>query len=167
MTLIPGWPIKVILKEIFWNVKGITGTEYDMGSVLSIYDWWWDVFTPSNCILYHLKVVSWQAVWFIKAQWCHVVLEILVKTGSDYGLLPDGTKPLPEPSVDMPSVRSSDIHYWFLFTGKQCLVKTFNSSPPGQNGRHFVDRFKCIFMDENLFISIQISPMFVQQQAIT
>ena len=35
--------------------------------------------------------------------------EIWVNIGSGNGLLPDGTKPLPEP-VDWSSVKSSDIH---------------------------------------------------------
>ena len=38
----------------------------------------------------------------------------------------------------------------------------FNSSPPGQNGRHFADdTFKCIFFNENVRISIKISLKFV------
>ena len=37
-----------------------------------------------------------------------------------------------------------------------------NSSPPRQNGRHFADDiFNHIFMNENIRISIQISPKFV------
>ena len=33
-----------------------------------------------------------------------------------------------------------------------------NSSPPGQNGRHFADNmFKCIFLNENIWISNKIS----------
>ena len=35
----------------------------------------------------------------IGAWWRHMALEILVNTGSGYGLLPDGTKPLPEPML--------------------------------------------------------------------
>ena len=35
----------------------------------------------------------------IGAQWRHMALEILVNTGSGNGLLPDGTKPLPEPML--------------------------------------------------------------------
>ena len=34
--------------------------------------------------------------------------EVLDKTGSGNGLLPDGTKPLPEPMLIYSSVRSSD-----------------------------------------------------------
>ena len=35
----------------------------------------------------------------IGALWRHMVIEILVNTGSGNGLLPDGTKPLPEPML--------------------------------------------------------------------
>ena len=39
-----------------------------------------------------------------------------------------------------------------------------NSSPPGQNDRHFADEiFNCIFMNENFYISIQISLKFVSK----
>ena len=42
-----------------------------------------------------------------------------------------------------------------------------NSSSPGQNGRHFADDiFKCIFMNENVRISIQISLKFVPKGPI-
>ena len=41
-------------------------------------------------------------------------------------------------------------------------LKTFNSLWPRQNRRHFVDDiFKCIFLNENLWISINISLKFV------
>ena len=34
-------------------------------------------------------------------------------------------------------------------------ISLFNSSPPGQNGRHFTDDiFKCIFMNEKFYILI-------------
>ena len=37
-----------------------------------------------------------------------------------------------------------------------------NSSSPGQDGRHFADNiFKCIFLNENVWISIKISLKFV------
>ena len=42
---------------------------------------------------------------------------------------------------------------------------TINSSPPGQNGRHFAD-FKCIFMNEKFFILIRISLKFVPKGPI-
>ena len=39
---------------------------------------------------------------------------------------------------------------------------TFNSSPPGQNGRYVADDiFKCIYMNENFSILIRISLNFV------
>ena len=38
----------------------------------------------------------------------------------------------------------------------------FNSSPPGQNGRHFTDDiFRCIFVNEKFCILIKISLKFV------
>ena len=38
----------------------------------------------------------------------------------------------------------------------------FNTLRPRQNGRHFAyDTFKCIFLDENIWISINISMKFV------
>ena len=56
----------------------------------------------------HLKMLS--AKWrpccpegyelkLIVARWGHMALDILVNTGSGKGLLPDGTKPLPEPML--------------------------------------------------------------------
>ena len=35
----------------------------------------------------------------IEGKWCHVVTEIWVNIGSNNGLLPDSTKPLPEPML--------------------------------------------------------------------
>ena len=38
----------------------------------------------------------------------------------------------------------------------------FNSSPPGQNVRHFADDiFKCIFLNENVWISLKFSLKFI------
>ena len=43
----------------------------------------------------------------------------------------------------------------------------FNSSTPGENGRHFADDiFKCIFFDEKFCILIRISRKFVPQGPI-
>ena len=44
------------------------------------------------------------------AQWHHMMTEIWVNIGSGNGLLPDGTKPLPEPMLDLSSVRCHGIH---------------------------------------------------------
>ena len=42
-----------------------------------------------------------------------------------------------------------------------------NSSPPGQNGRHFADDiFGCIFMNEKFCILIKISLKFVPKGPI-
>ena len=41
-------------------------------------------------------------------------------------------------------------------------LTAINSSPPGQNGRHFADNlFKCILVNEKFCISIRISLNFV------
>ena len=46
------------------------------------------------------------------------------------------------------------MHYW--------RVEEFNTLRPRQNGRHFTDDiFKCIFLNENVWISIKISLKFV------
>ena len=42
-----------------------------------------------------------------------------------------------------------------------CLNHMFNTLRPRQNGRHFADVFKCIFLNENAWIEIKISLMFV------
>ena len=43
----------------------------------------------------------------------------------------------------------------------------FNSSPPGQNGRHFTDDiFSCIFVNEKFCILIEISPKLVPKGPI-
>ena len=47
------------------------------------------------------------------------------------------------------------------------IVKYINTSPPGQNGRHFADdMFKCIFLNENVWISIKILMKFVPKGTI-
>ena len=55
-------------------------------------------------------------------------------------------------------------NYIFVISNVRVVV---NSSPPGQNGRHFAaDTFKCIFMNENPCILIQISLKFVPKGPI-
>ena len=44
---------------------------------------------------------------------------------------------------------------------------TFNTLCPRQNGHHFSDIFKCIFLNENVWISIEISLKFVHKGPIT
>ena len=54
----------------------------------------------------------------------------------------------------------------FQWTSYQWLVG-LNSSPSGQNGRHFTDDvFKCIFVHEKFCISIKISVKFVPKGPI-
>ena len=46
-------------------------------------------------------------------------------------------------------------------------LEPFNSSPPGQNGRHFADdSFKCIFVNEKFCILIKFSLKFVPKGPI-
>ena len=75
-----------------------------------------------------------------------LVSGILVNVGYVNGLLPAGTKPLPDPMVMY--------HQWDPLT--------LNTLRPRQNGRHFADIiFKCIFLNENVWISIEISLKFI------
>ena len=66
----------------------------------------------------------------------------------------------------MVSVAMSRIlHVSFLFRGQR--LGLVNSLRPRQNGRHFADNiFKCIFSNENVRISIQISRQFVPRGQI-
>ena len=51
---------------------------------------------------------------------------------------------------------------WYLHVA--CLL---NSSPAGQNGRHFADNiFRCIFLNEKFCILIKISLKFVPKGPI-
>ena len=46
-------------------------------------------------------------------------------------------------------------------------IARFNTLRPRQNGRHFADAiFKCIFLNENIWISIQISLKFVPRGSV-
>ena len=57
--------------------------------------------------------------------------------------------------------------WWTVETWCQFLFGNVNSSPPGQNGRHFADDIcKCIFMNEKFCILIQISLKFVPKGLI-
>ena len=47
------------------------------------------------------------------------------------------------------------------------VADEFNSSPPGQNGRHFTDDiFRCSFFNEKFSILIRISLKFVPKDPI-
>ena len=80
---------------------------------------------------------------------------------------------------DKTVVRSSYLHNGISYTGKMTSLYWIralifignigypseiylNTLRPRQNGRHFPDdTFKCIFLNENVWISIKISPKFV------
>ena len=68
-------------------------------------------------------------------------------------------------------------HYWPFVKGSACdrwippykgsVMRSFNTLRPRQNGRHFPDDiFKCIFLNENVWISIKISLNFVPKDPI-
>ena len=53
---------------------------------------------------------------------------------------------------------------WYTFSGMDDINQNdkINTLRPRQNGRHFPDNiFKCIFLNENVWISIKISHKFV------
>ena len=71
--------------------------------------------------------------------------------------------------------RATNIHtytmYWRGFlSGEDCLfiqLSLRNTLRPRQNGRHFADDiFKCIFLNENVWIPIEISVKFVPKGPI-
>ena len=56
---------------------------------------------------------------------------------------------------------------FLMMLKKQCTTYPINSSPPGQNGRHFADIiFRCIFVNEKFCILIKISLKFVPKGPI-
>ena len=61
--------------------------------------------------------------------------------------------------------RRQGLHIWKSVTYLSMLVAdedNVNSSSPGQHGRHFADDiFKCVFVNENIWISKRISLKFV------
>ena len=93
--------------------------------------------------------------------------EIWVNTGSSNGLLPDGTKPLPEPidwltNVDWSSVKSSDNHLRAIsqklpqpsiskISLKITYVK-FNSNLPGDND-YLSFTFRYVPMDDHIYVA--------------
>ena len=50
---------------------------------------------------------------------------------------------------------------------ERCFLAVFNTLGPRRNRRHFADDiFKCIFLDENVLISIKISLKFIPKDPI-
>ena len=68
----------------------------------------------------------------------------------------------------MPSSRVTDSQIWIAWMNIVSLCGlTFITLRPRQNGRHFPnDTFKCIFLNENIYISINISLKFVPKVQI-
>ena len=58
-----------------------------------------------------------------------------------------------------------NVIWWVAWKNTELFVvitQLFNTLKPGQNGRHFADDiFKCIFVNENVWIPIKISLKFV------
>ena len=66
---------------------------------------------------------------------------------------------------------NSHIYYWLNCNSHQYAVQscynTVNTLRPRQNGRHFPDSiFECIFLNENIWISLKISLKFVSKGPI-
>ena len=56
---------------------------------------------------------------------------------------------------------------WMRWVSIKPHEDIINSSPPGQNGRHFADNvFRCIFVNEKFFIMIKFSLKFVPKGQI-
>ena len=51
---------------------------------------------PVRC---HYNIVEYKTILNTAMKWCHMATEIWVNIGSGNGLLPDGIKPLPEPTL--------------------------------------------------------------------
>ena len=57
--------------------------------------------------------------------------------------------------------------HWYIWRHGNCSVIYFNTLRPKQNGRHFPDdSSNCIFLNENAWISIEISLKFVPRGPI-
>ena len=72
-------------------------------------------------------------------------------------------------------IRNKAANTRIAFVGDECETETYvrevpvllNTLRPRQNGRHFADDiFKCIFLNENVWIPIQISLKFVPKSPI-
>ena len=113
------------------------------------------------------------------ALWRHVALSALVIIDSVMAGYPfSDAKPLPEPMITccqvdpqkQTSVKSESKHK----DPRKVIWKRLSAKCPGlntlrtrQNGRHFADDiFKCIFLNENVWIPIKISLKFVPKGPI-
>ena len=89
--------------------------------------------------------------------WCQQLTRFNI--GSGNGLLPDGTKPLPEPMLTYHQW-GSVAFTWEQFHGTGIML---NKSP---RNWHIDAIFKCIFLNENVWITIEISLKFVPKDPI-
>ena len=95
-------------------------------------------------------------------------------TGSGNGLVPLGTKPLPDPILIYQQIHTQKHCNNILFNIQRFPFKAISFSPqwvntlgPRQNGQHLPDEiFNCIFLNEKVWISIKISLRFVPKGPI-
>ena len=59
-----------------------------------------------------------------------------------------------------------NMKWWYFQLQQQWVLLKINTLRPGENGRHFPDDiFKCIFLNEDIWISIQFSLKLIQIMA--
>ena len=134
--------------------------------------------TIFGCIL-----VSNTITWTTKLVFCHwnlsnMKIAQIAKTVRSMSIRyrSDAQVSLRQPSVqpgrrEHPSAGLCFYPWTITVCSKCCLfivsdVKYILSYPPGRNGRHFQDDFKCIFVNENVCIWIKISLKFVPKGPI-
>ena len=76
-------------------------------------------------------------------------------------------------AVDRPASIIRDVYLGVLYgkgnpsSNANIQIKPVNSSPFGQDGRHFSDNiFRCTFVNENIYIFTKMSPKFVPKDRI-
>ena len=165
-----------------WCCSAYHGSEYPTSIA-----WYWLYVTFIWTIsLFHIYfIVCWNYIWDINALYITISRSISVqKTRTSFkdrgGPIGEHWVPdkLTVTSVKCPGILNSFMAYISILSpllvwlrsckwGLVMLPCTINSSPPGQNGRHFAsDIFKRIFLNEDFGISIWISLKFVPKGPI-
>ena len=102
-----------------------------------------------------LKILN---IWPFYAWWRHMVSWVFIKTGSGNGLLPDGTKLLPEPMLACHQYAPvADIHptaiplemFKIWINGLRLNIKHLKSTPHLQGNIVLQTQFSLIFHDPN------------------
>ena len=65
----------------------------------------------------------------------------------------------------LPASSSAALSYWVKWASNSC-IPAFNTLRPRQNGCHFPDIFKWIFLNENVCFTIKISLKFVPKSPV-